>query len=88
MVIGRRIHEGRENSVVRVFCDRFCIEAGSGAWIDLENSVARYGLGGGAMPASGESQIGGVFSQRVFRTCSSVWPSRLEPRHVRGEEAR
>ena len=46
MVVGRRIHEGRENSVVRVFYDRCCIEAGSGAWIDLENSIVRLVWGG------------------------------------------
>ena len=43
---------------------------------------------GGAMSGSGMSELGGVFSQRVVRTCSSVWPSRLDPRQVWGEEAR
>ena len=37
---------------------------------------------GGAMSGSGMSELGGVLSQRVVRTCSSVWPSRLEPRQV------
>ena len=46
MVVRRRIHGGRENSVVRVFCDRCCIKAGSGAWIDLENSIVRLIWGG------------------------------------------
>ena len=43
---------------------------------------------GGGMSGRGMPALGGVFSQRVVRTCSSVWPSRLEPRQVWGEEAR
>ena len=46
MVVGRQIHEGRENIVVRVFCDRYCIDASSGGWIDLEDSIARLVLRG------------------------------------------
>ena len=41
VVVGRRVHEGGENSVVRVVCDRYCIEASSCGQIDLEDSVAR-----------------------------------------------
>ena len=36
-----RIYEGRENRVVRMFCNRCRIEASSGGWIDLQDSVAR-----------------------------------------------
>ena len=41
MVIRRRIHESRENSAARVFCNRHRIETGSGCWINLEDSVVR-----------------------------------------------
>ena len=51
-------------------------------------SPGRFRVRGGVMSGSGVSKVGGVFSQRVFRTCSSVWPSRLESHHVWGDEAR
>ena len=36
-----------------------------------------------------ESGICGMVSYHsMSRTCSSVWPSRLQPRHVYGDEAR
>ena len=59
-------------------------------WVlgSISKTVSPGWFRGGAMSGSGVSELGGVFSQRVFRTCSSVWPSRLEPRHVWGEEAR
>ena len=41
MVVRRRIHESRKNSVVRVLCSRCRTEASLGDWIDLEDSVAR-----------------------------------------------
>ena len=41
MVIGNRIYESRGNGVVRVLCNRCRIEAISGDWVDLEDSVAR-----------------------------------------------
>ena len=53
----------------------------------ISKTVSPGRFRGGAMPGSGESEIGGVLSQRVFRTCSSVLPSRLELRHVWGKEA-
>ena len=43
---------------------------------------------GDGMSGRGISALGGVFSLRIVRACSSVWPSRLEPRQVWGEEAR
>ena len=85
VVVGRRVHEGGENSVVRVFCDRYCIEASSCGRIDLEDSTPGW-FRGGAMSGSGMSALGDVFSQKVVRTCSSVLPSKLEPRQVWGEE--
>ena len=45
MVVGCRIHEGRENSDVRVLRNRCCTEASSGGRIDLEDSVARLAQG-------------------------------------------
>ena len=41
MIVRHRIHESRENSAARVFCNRRRIETGSGGWIDREDSVAR-----------------------------------------------
>ena len=46
MVVGHRIHKSRKNSVVRVLCNRYCIEVNSGDWINLEDSVARVVHGG------------------------------------------
>ena len=40
MVVGRRVQEGGEDSVRRVFCGRYCIEASSCGRIDLEDSIA------------------------------------------------
>ena len=54
-------------------------------WISKTVSLGWFR--GRAMSAGGESETYGVFLQRVSPTCSSVWPSRLEPRHVQGEEA-
>ena len=41
MVVEHRVHESRENRVVRVLCSRCRIEANSGDRIHLEDSVAR-----------------------------------------------
>ena len=46
MVVGHRMHESREYSVVTVLCNRCRIEANSGDWVDLEDSVARVVHGG------------------------------------------
>ena len=54
----------------------------------ISKTVSPGWFKGGAMSGSGMSEVGVLFSQRGFRTCSSVWPSRLEPRHVWGEAAR
>ena len=45
MVIGYRIHQGREYSVVRGYCNRCHVEANSGDGVNLENSVARVVCG-------------------------------------------
>ena len=59
MVVRRRIHGSRDNSVVRVFCSRYRIEASSGGWIDLEDSVARVDQGR-AVSGGKESEICGI----------------------------
>ena len=56
--------------------------------VSTSKTVSLGGFRGRAMSAGGESEIYGVVSQKVSRACASVWPSRLEPRHVRGEEGR
>ena len=45
MVVEHRVHESRENGVVRVLCSRCRIEANSGDRIHLEDSVARLVYG-------------------------------------------
>ena len=78
MVVRHRIYESRENSVVRVLCNRCRIEVNSGDWFDLEDSVATavHEARGvprcSAMSRGKESGICGmVWRWRVSRTCSS-----------------
>ena len=88
MVIGYRIQLGREYSVVRGYCNRCHVEANSGDGVNLENSIARRFVESVVSVCKKRNGCGIDLLWRVFRTCSSACPSRLEPRQVLGEEAR